>query len=70
MKELGLGYEKLSSLSRGLIYCSISGYGQTGPYAHRGGYDLAAAAIGGLMHITGPKVSDFRFDWHIRLLYS
>ena len=39
-----------------LIYCSVSGFGESGPYAQRAGYDVIAASIGGLLHITGPKV--------------
>ena len=35
----------------------ILGYGQTGPYSHRGGYDVIAAGLGGLIHITGPEVT-------------
>jgi crotonobetainyl-CoA:carnitine CoA-transferase CaiB-like acyl-CoA transferase len=53
MEKLGLGYEALKALNRGLIYCSISGYGRTGPYAEKGGYDLIAQGMSGLMSITG-----------------
>lgn len=49
----GLGYEDLRLINPGLIYCSISGYGQTGPYASRPGYDFVAQAESGLMSITG-----------------
>ena len=49
----GLGYETLHALNPGLIYCSISGYGQTGPYALRPGYDFVAQAESGLMSVTG-----------------
>lgn len=51
----GLDYKSLSVDCPSLVYCSITGYGQSGPYAQRPGYDVAAAAVGGLMHITGPK---------------
>lgn len=51
--RLGVGYEKLSSINPRLIYASISGYGSSGPYSKRAGYDAIAAAEGGLMHITG-----------------
>lgn len=51
--RLGVGYEKLSGLNPRLVYASISGYGSSGPYAKRAGYDAIAAAEGGLMHITG-----------------
>jgi crotonobetainyl-CoA:carnitine CoA-transferase CaiB-like acyl-CoA transferase len=53
MAVLGLGYEDLSALNPALIYCSISGFGQTGPYSERGGFDLVAQAMSGLMSITG-----------------
>jgi formyl-CoA transferase len=49
----GLGYEDLRALNPGLIYCSISGYGQTGPYAERAGYDFVAQAESGIMAVTG-----------------
>jgi len=49
----GLGYEALRAINPGLIYCSISGYGQTGPYASRPGYDFVAQAESGLMSVTG-----------------
>eukprot|EP00039_Didymoeca_costata_P010884 m.148299 g.148299 ORF g.148299 m.148299 type:complete len:440 (-) comp14995_c0_seq31:2272-3591(-) len=54
MEELGLGYETLVKSNPGLVYASISGYGATGPYSDRGGYDVVASAVGGLMGITGP----------------
>jgi crotonobetainyl-CoA:carnitine CoA-transferase CaiB-like acyl-CoA transferase len=53
LKRLGLDYEALSALNPRLIYCSISGFGQTGPYKHKPGYDLLVQAMGGLMSITG-----------------
>jgi crotonobetainyl-CoA:carnitine CoA-transferase CaiB-like acyl-CoA transferase len=49
----GLGYEELSSLNPGLIYCSITGFGQTGPMANDAGYDYLIQAQSGLMSITG-----------------
>src|SRR5260370_914413 len=49
----GLGYEDLRAINPGLIYCSISGYGQSGPYASRPGYDFVAQAESGLMSVTG-----------------
>jgi len=54
MDELGLGYESLRALNPGLIYCAITGYGQTGPYRDRPGYDTVIQAQGGIMSITGP----------------
>jgi crotonobetainyl-CoA:carnitine CoA-transferase CaiB-like acyl-CoA transferase len=53
MEKLGLSYEDLSAVNPGLIYCEISGFGRTGPYAERGGFDLIAQGMSGLMSITG-----------------
>ncbi len=53
MELLGLGYETLRQANPGLIYCEISGFGRTGPYAERGGFDLIAQGMSGLMSITG-----------------
>jgi crotonobetainyl-CoA:carnitine CoA-transferase CaiB-like acyl-CoA transferase len=53
MEKLGLGYEALRELNPAIIYCSISGFGRTGPYAERGGYDLVAQGMSGLMATTG-----------------
>jgi crotonobetainyl-CoA:carnitine CoA-transferase CaiB-like acyl-CoA transferase len=53
MERLGLGYESLKKTNPGLIYCEISGFGRTGPYAERGGFDLIAQGMSGLMSITG-----------------
>ena len=53
MESLGLGYEFLKTINKGLIYCEISGFGRTGPYASRGGFDLIAQGMSGLMSITG-----------------
>ena len=53
MARLGLGYEDLKNINPGIIYCSISGFGRTGPYANRGGFDLVAQGMSGLMSITG-----------------
>ena len=53
MEKLGLGYEALKRINPALIYCSISGYGRTGPYADKGGFDLIAQGMSGLMSITG-----------------
>ena len=53
MDRLGLGYAELSRLKPSLIYCSISGFGATGPYRHRGGFDLVAQGMSGLMSVTG-----------------
>jgi len=53
MKKYGLDYESLEVLNPRLVYCSITGFGQTGPYAERPGYDFLVQAMGGLMSITG-----------------
>ncbi len=53
MERLGLGYEVLKEVNPGLIYCEISGFGRTGPYRDRGGFDLIAQGMSGLMSITG-----------------
>lgn len=53
LERQGLGYETLRAINPGLIYCSISGYGQTGPYASRPGYDFVAQAESGIMSVTG-----------------
>ncbi len=53
MQRLGLGYDTLKRDNPGLIYCEISGFGRTGPYADRGGFDLIAQGMSGLMSITG-----------------
>jgi crotonobetainyl-CoA:carnitine CoA-transferase CaiB-like acyl-CoA transferase len=52
-KRLGVDYETLAAINPRLIYCSISGFGQTGPYATRGGYDLIAQGMAGIMSATG-----------------
>jgi crotonobetainyl-CoA:carnitine CoA-transferase CaiB-like acyl-CoA transferase len=53
MERLGLGYETLRAENPGLIYCEISGFGRSGPYAERAGFDLIAQSMSGLMSITG-----------------
>ncbi|MFC3432522.1 CaiB/BaiF CoA transferase family protein [Sphingobium fuliginis] len=53
LKKYGLDHPALSALNPRLITCSITGFGQTGPYAHRPGYDYIAQALGGLMSMTG-----------------
>lgn len=53
LARLGLGYDELSQRNQRLVYCSISGYGQTGPYAHKGAFDVTVQAMSGLMSITG-----------------
>ncbi|MGJ7457713.1 CaiB/BaiF CoA transferase family protein [Halomonas sp. MA07-2] len=51
--SLKIDYDTLKAINPGIIYCSISGYGQTGPYSHRGGFDLVAQGMSGLMSMTG-----------------
>ncbi|GGH27843.1 Crotonobetainyl-CoA:carnitine CoA-transferase CaiB [Cribrihabitans marinus] len=53
LAKYGLDYDSLSELNPRLIYCSITGFGQTGPYAHRAGYDFIIQGMSGLMSITG-----------------
>ena len=53
LRKFGLGYEQLKERFPTLVYCSITGFGQTGPYAARAGYDLLAQGMGGIMSITG-----------------
>ncbi|MBO6510298.1 MAG: CoA transferase [Roseibium sp.] len=53
LKRRGLDYESLKQVNPGLIYCSISGFGQTGPYAQRAGYDFLIQGMGGIMSLTG-----------------
>ena len=55
MKDFGLDYETLRERNPRLIYCSITAYGQDGPYRDRPGYDMVLSAVGGLMWITGPE---------------
>nr|MBX2881204.1 CoA transferase [Granulosicoccus sp.] len=53
LNRLGLGYEQLSEVNPKLVYCSISGYGQTGPYAPKGAFDVTVQGMSGLMSVTG-----------------
>ncbi len=53
LKKFGLDYEGLKKIKPDLIYCSITGFGQDGPYAQRPGYDFLAQGMGGIMHVTG-----------------
>ncbi len=53
LAKYGLDYDSLSAINPGLIYCSITGFGQDGPYAHRAGYDFIIQGMSGLMSITG-----------------
>jgi crotonobetainyl-CoA:carnitine CoA-transferase CaiB-like acyl-CoA transferase len=53
LAKYGLDYKSLRAINPGLIYCSITGFGQTGPYAHRAGYDYIIQGMSGLMSVTG-----------------
>ncbi len=53
LEKLGLGYDVLEKLNPRLVYCAVSGYGRTGPYADKGGFDLIAQGFAGLMSVTG-----------------
>ncbi|OJU18887.1 MULTISPECIES: CaiB/BaiF CoA-transferase family protein [unclassified Sphingomonas] len=58
--RLGLGYDDLKAINPQLIYCSISGFGHSGPYRERGGFDLIAQAMSGIMSFTGEAVAPDR----------
>lgn len=53
MERLGLGYDALHAKNPGLIYCQVTGFGRTGPYADRAGFDLIAQGLSGIMSVTG-----------------
>ena len=53
LAKYGLDYASLSEVNPGLVYCSLTGFGQTGPYRHRAGYDFLIQAMAGLMSVTG-----------------
>ena len=55
LKQYGLDYKSIKKINPKIIYCSITGFGQNGPYASRGGYDYLVQAMGGIMSITGEK---------------
>ena len=58
LKQYGLDYKEIKKINSKIIYCSITGFGQTGPYSKRGGYDYLVQALGGIMSITGEKKGD------------
>src|SRR3972149_442971 len=55
LERLGFGYDELKKIKPDLVYCTITGFGHTGPYKNRPGYDFITQALGGLMSITGEK---------------
>ena len=57
LNKLGLGYDDLKRINKKLIYCSISGYGQSGPYSDKGAFDVTVQAVAGVMSVTGEKDS-------------
>ena len=58
LKKYGLDYESLKAINPKLIYCSVTGFGQNGPYAERAGYDFMIQAMGGIMDLTGAPDSE------------
>ncbi len=56
LSKLGLNYKSLRSINKKIIYCSISGYGQTGPYAKKGAFDVTVQGMAGIMSVTGEPV--------------
>lgn len=55
LKKYGLDYDSVKKINPNLVYCSVSGFGQTGPYADKGGFDLVAQGMSGIMSVTGEK---------------
>ncbi|MFB9242502.1 CaiB/BaiF CoA transferase family protein [Massilia antarctica] len=55
LKRYGLDYDSLKEIKPDLVYCSVTGFGQDGPYAHRAGYDFLIQGMGGLMSVTGER---------------
>ncbi len=68
MERLGLDYDTLSEINPGLVYCSITGFGETGPYSSMPGYDFIIQAMSGLMSITGDSESGpQKSEWRSRI---
>ena len=71
LDRLGLGYEAIKKLNPGLVYCSISGYGRTGPMSDMPGYDLLIQAYSGLMSLTGdPEGTPLRIGFSLVDLFT
>ncbi len=62
MARYGLDFASLHAIDSRLVYCSVTGFGQTGPYCERAGYDYAVQGMGGLMSVTGPSRSEIADD--------
>jgi crotonobetainyl-CoA:carnitine CoA-transferase CaiB-like acyl-CoA transferase len=62
MTRYGLDFASLNAINPRLVYCSITGFGQTGPYRERAGYDYAVQGMGGLMSVTGPSRAEIADD--------
>jgi crotonobetainyl-CoA:carnitine CoA-transferase CaiB-like acyl-CoA transferase len=70
LKKYGLDYTSLQAINPKLVYCSITGFGQDGPYAQRAGYDFMIQAMGGMMSVTGVvcgKRDSGRFDTSVEI---
>ena len=71
LERMGLGYEAVKAVNPDIIYCSISGYGRSGPLAEKPGYDLIIQAYSGLMHLTGePDGSPLRVGFSLVDLFT
>ena len=71
LDRIGLGYEEIKKMNPGVVYCSISGYGRTGPMADMPGYDLLIQAYSGLMNLTGnPDGSPLRIGFSLVDLFT
>ena len=71
LERLGLGYEEIKKINQGVVYCSISGYGRTGPMSDMPGYDLLIQAYSGLMSLTGdPDGSPLRIGFSLVDLFT
>ena len=71
LERLGLGYEEIKKTNPGVVYCSISGYGRTGPMSDMPGYDLLIQAYSGLMSLTGdPDGSPLRIGFSLLALFT